>query len=252
MPIIVIDAGHGGTDPGAVGNGLREKDLTLSIALGVANYLRSTNADVRMTRTTDTTLSLSQRTAFANSIGADYYLSIHINAGGGTGFESYVWNGPLGQETLKPRDEIHKEVAAYFAANGLRDRGKKTANFHVLRETRMPACLIECGFIDHTTDSAHLKNGNFISGLARAIGQGVVKALGLTIVPQQPAQLSKYFVDIVSGMEHAAAHVDSMYEKGIMLGDGKGHFNPKGTVDRLTLAVVIDRTIQYILSQTKK
>lgn len=252
MTIIVIDAGHGGTDPGATGNGLREKDLTLTIALGVASFLRQTGADIRLIRSTDTTLSLSQRTAYANSVGADYYLSIHINAGGGTGFESYVWNGPVDGKTTQIRDAIHQQVAAHFSSVGLRDRGKKTANFHVLRETRMPACLLECGFIDNATDASHLKKSTFIDGLAKAIGQGVANGLGLKVTPQPPAQISKYYVDVVKGMEHAVNHVDSLYEKGIIVGDGKGHFNPKGPVDRLTLAVVVDRAINYILSQIKK
>lgn len=252
MTRIVIDAGHGGTDSGAVGNGLREKDLTLILALGVANFLQSTGADIRLIRSTNTTLSLSQRTAFANSIGADYYLSIHINAGGGTGFESYIWNGPVNSLTTKARDAIHQQVASYFATFGLRDRGKKTANFHVLRETRMPACLLECGFIDNSTDASFLKNAGFLDGLGKVIGQGVANGLGLTVAPADPGQISKYYVDVVKGMEHAVTHVDSLFEKGIILGDGKGHFNPRNPVDRLTLAVVVDRTIQYILNQINK
>ncbi len=249
---IVIDAGHGGSDSGALGNGLREKDLTLTIALGVANFLRQTGADIRLIRSTDTTLSLTQRTAFANSIGADYYLSIHINAGGGTGFESYLWSGPVDSTTTRVRDAIHQKTAAYFASFGLRDRGKKTADFHVLRESKMPACLLECGFIDNATDATRLKNSSFLEGLAKAIGQGVATGLGLTVAPGEPAQISKYFVDVVKGMEHAVPHIDSLFEKGIILGDGKGHFLPKNTVDRLTLAVVVDRAIEYILSQINK
>src|SRR5690625_7648935 len=84
MTKIYIDAGHGGNDPGASGNGLKEKDLTLTIAKKVQAILKD-YATVRMSRTTDKTLSLTQRTNDANSWGADYFLSIHINAGGGTG-----------------------------------------------------------------------------------------------------------------------------------------------------------------------
>src|SRR5690625_6971829 len=92
MTKIYIDAGHGGNDPGASGNGLREKDLTLTIAKKVQALLKD-YATVRMSRTTDKTLSLTQRTNDANSWGADYFLSIHINAGGGTGYEDYIYNG---------------------------------------------------------------------------------------------------------------------------------------------------------------
>ena len=92
MTKIFIDPGHGGTDPGAVGNGLQEKNLTLSIATQIRDMLVSEyeNVEVRMSRTGDTTLSLTERTNMANSWGADYFLSVHINAGGGTGFESFI------------------------------------------------------------------------------------------------------------------------------------------------------------------
>ncbi len=84
MTKIYLDPGHGGNDPGAVGNGLREKDLTLEIGLKVRDILLRNyeNVEVRMSRTADTTLSLDQRTNDANTWGADFLISIHINAGG--------------------------------------------------------------------------------------------------------------------------------------------------------------------------
>src|SRR5690242_5441041 len=89
-PRIYLDPGHGGTDSGAVGNGLQEKALTLAIALQIRSILQANWAvDVRMSRTTDATVSLDQRTNDANAWGADIFVSVHINSGGGTGFESY-------------------------------------------------------------------------------------------------------------------------------------------------------------------
>ena len=93
MVKVFIDPGHGDTDPGSVGNGLREKDLTLSIATRIKDILliEYNNVYVKMSRTQDTYPSLNDRTNAANAWGADFYLSIHINAGGGTGYEDYIY-----------------------------------------------------------------------------------------------------------------------------------------------------------------
>src|SRR5215470_4223475 len=93
VPRIYIDPGHGGTDPGATGNGLQEKNVTLNISLQVRNILQATygsGVSIRMSRTTDITRSLQWRTDDANAWGANIFVAIHINAGGGTGFESFV------------------------------------------------------------------------------------------------------------------------------------------------------------------
>jgi len=94
---IFIDPGHGGSDSGAVANGLDDKNLTLDIAVRLRAILLGEyrGVEVRLSRETDTTVSLKQRVQMANSWGADYFLSIHINAGGGTGFESYIYTDAL-------------------------------------------------------------------------------------------------------------------------------------------------------------
>ncbi|WP_199426784.1 N-acetylmuramoyl-L-alanine amidase family protein [Thermaerobacillus caldiproteolyticus] len=176
---IFIDPGHGGSDPGTVGNGLIEKDLTLSIALEIRNILQSEyeNVSLRLSRTNDTTVSLSERTNMANRWGADFYLSIHINAGRGTGYEDYIYAGlPDSSTTAKIQDIIHPEVVQ---ATGFYDRGQKKADFYVLRETVMPALLTENGFIDRPEDAARLKDPAFIQKIARGHVNGLAKAFGL-------------------------------------------------------------------------
>src|SRR5690625_4350241 len=109
MVKIFIDPGYGGIDSGAVGNGLQEKNVTLQIALGVRKYLGEyKNVVIKLSRTSDKTVTLQQRTNAANNWGADYFLSIHINAGGGTGFESYIYSGLSNSDsTGKKRNVIH-------------------------------------------------------------------------------------------------------------------------------------------------
>ncbi len=114
----------------------------------------------------------------ANNLTAHYFCSIHVNSGGGTGFESYIYNGAKA-ETESLRNPVHSEVAAYLRDAGFVDRGKKKADCYVLRETIMPAVLLENLFIDHTIDATSLKSAAFLDGLARAITGGLATALGL-------------------------------------------------------------------------
>lgn len=174
---IYLDPGHGGTDPGAVGNGLKEKDLTLKISLKIKEILMSeySNISIRMSRTNDTTRSLSWRTNDANKWGANYYLSIHINASGATGFESFIYP-KTNTFTKQCQSMIHDEIMKQI---NMKDRGKKSADFHVLRESRMAALLTESGFIDNATDAAKLKDNNFLNKVARGHANGLARALNL-------------------------------------------------------------------------
>lgn len=179
-PRVYIDPGHGGTDPGAVGNGLQEKNLTLAIALGVRDHLNANwDVDIRMSRTTDLTRSLSYRSSDANSWGADVFVSVHINAGGGTGFESFRYtSASAGAVALQ--NAMHPQILAGMrSVSSITDRGKKSGNLHVLRETRMPAILTENLFIDRAADAALLKSSAFLAATARGHAQGIAQYLGL-------------------------------------------------------------------------
>lgn len=180
MTKIFIDPGHGGSDPGAVGNGLREKDLTLAISLKIRDILNAeyTGHTIRLSRTNDTTLSLKQRTDMANAWGADFLLSVHINAGGGTGYEDFIYNKLSDTSgTAKLRDVIHAEIIKEIP--DARNRGKKKANFHMLRESRMSSMLTENLFIDNKTDADKLKSDAYLSKIARGHAVGIAKAFGL-------------------------------------------------------------------------
>lgn len=173
--IIVIDAGHGGSDPGAVGRGgLKEKDVTLDIARRVYQLLKgNTNAQVYLTRDTDRYVSLAQRSSMANSLGADSFVSIHINGaenGIERGIETYAhYNSPRNAWALAwhIQDKLVKEL-------GLRDRGLKADNFHVVRETNMDSVLLEIGFITDPTEEALLAKSSTRERAARAIFEGIL------------------------------------------------------------------------------
>ena len=182
MTKIMIDPGHGGRDPGACGNGLREKDLNLKLALMVRERLKKYKCDTAMTRSSDVFLSLPDRTKKANTWKANYFISLHVNAGGGAGYEDYIYSGlPDTGHTAKIRSAVHSKVAKVWTDAGRPSRGKKKKNLHVLRETSMPAMLMENGFIDNAADARLLKDANFIARLAEAITAGLAAGLGLQL-----------------------------------------------------------------------
>lgn len=176
MVKIYLDPGHGGSDPGASSYGIKEKDITLKLAKKTQSYLNDyKNVTVKMSRTKDTYPSLTKRTNEANSWGADAFVSIHINSGGGHGYEDFIYNGNVSAKTRTLQNEIHKQVSKEFKTN----RGKKRANLHVCRESRMPAVLTENGFVDNKADSNNMKDNAFLDRVAKAHAVGIANAFGL-------------------------------------------------------------------------
>jgi N-acetylmuramoyl-L-alanine amidase len=219
---VYIDPGHGGQDPGAQGHGLDEKDVTLAIALKLRSILQNDyeNVDVKMSRSSDTTRSLSQRSSDANAWGADFFLSIHINAGPSSaqGYEDYIYSGLSdSSKTAQYQDIIHEEVVK---VNQLKDRGQKRANFHVLRETNMPAILTENGFISNDHDAALMKQSSWIQKVAQGHANGIAKAFGLKRkAAPAPKPDSGTLYKVIAGSfkskENADERVEQLHSKGI-------------------------------------
>ena len=184
MVTIVLDPGHGGTDTGAVYKQYKEKDFNLKIALLVREFLlESYVVNVLMTRSKDETMSLKNRTDFANEKQADLFFAIHHNAAGGSGFESYVYNGSIPNATKDIQRIIHKEIVYTTNKYNVFDRGQKKANFYVLRNTKMNALLMEVLFIDNERDLKLMLSEQFVKDIAKAAATGVAKALNLSQKP---------------------------------------------------------------------
>lgn len=167
---VFIDPGHGGTDPGASGNGLYEKEVVLSISKKVRNILISKGFEVELSRSTDQYVSLSDRAAQANAWDADLFVSIHCNSAtssSANGTECYTY--PTANTSTK---SLSKNMASALASKlGLTNRGHKEANFAVLRLSNMPAILIETAFINNANDASKLKTreNDFASAIANQI-----------------------------------------------------------------------------------
>lgn len=167
---IVIDPGHGGHDSGAVANGLQEKDVVLDVGQRAADKLRASGANVIMTRSSDQFIALEERAAIANRANADIFVSIHANAAAATsatGTESYHF--PTSTNGRRLAGNIQNELVSHL---GTRDRGVKDANFSVLRNTAMPAVLLELGFITNAGEADRMKSSSFRENAANAIHDG--------------------------------------------------------------------------------
>ncbi|MDT8858819.1 N-acetylmuramoyl-L-alanine amidase [Alkalihalobacillus sp. MEB130] len=171
--VIAIDPGHGGRDPGAVGNGLQEKDIVLAVGLELEKKLKSAGAKPIMTRNRDVFIELNQRAKIANDAKADIFVSIHVNSGPSGGHGTETWISASSASSKESRDLAEKINKRLVEELGTRDRGVKTANFAVLRETNMPSVLVELGFITNSSDASLMKRSNFNERAANAIYKGI-------------------------------------------------------------------------------
>src|SRR5699024_589439 len=183
MKSVMFDYGHGGSDSGAVGHGKYEKNIVLELGRMTKEEIEKRyQVKVHETRTNDVYRSLSYRSNLANQKNVDYFVSFHNNAfnGKAEGFETFI-HTPLSNssKTNKMRNEVHNEIMKFLKKHGIKDRGKKKANFHVVRETRMSAILIEFLFIDNARENKLLSDKKFLRDLAIATATGIAKAMGL-------------------------------------------------------------------------
>jgi len=233
---IVIDAGHGPETAGkrSPDGSLREYQFNSAVARYVADALLHgyEGVDIMLTHDDSRDVPLKERTDRANAWKADLFVSIHANAYGDGG-----WNSAQGIETFVHETRPPAAVALANAvqrqlvkATGRPDRGVKSANFHVLRETKMTAILVECGFMTHRQECELLKSDAYRRKCAEAIVAGIVETYGLR--PKQPAQkpaTEDWRAEFVAAREWAV-------ENGIT--DGS---RPKDTVTREELWTMLHR-----------
>jgi N-acetylmuramoyl-L-alanine amidase len=171
--LVMIDPGHGGPDTGEVGaNGLVEADVCWDLAARVAQQLAQTGATVRFTRTEVESLEPSERARRANQVGADLFIAIHLNAhegGEAKGATTFYFGGSRAGEVLAER--LQDELTRL----DLEDCRSHARAYPVLRETRMPAVLVEPGFISHPDDEKKLQDPDFLSHVSEAIALGVTR-----------------------------------------------------------------------------
>ena len=179
---VFISAGHGGSDPGAVANNAKEKDLNLSIALACRDELKRHGVEVKMSRTKDENDPLSEEIRECNAYAPDLAVDIHNNAGGGDGAEAFYHYGGGKSKTLA--DNILSEIVKV----GQNSRGakiRKNSNgkdyYGFIRETSCPAVIVECAFVDNAQDLKILASESQRKTMGQAIAKGILKTLGVAI-----------------------------------------------------------------------
>lgn len=241
---VCIDPGHGQHDPGAVGpGGTKEKDVALSVALKVGEWLKKHGIDVVFTRTndnpgfpTDEKQNLAKRVSIANTAKADIFVSVHCNSAGNKqarGLETYCY--ALGGNGEKLARAIQEEVRK---ATGFIDRGVKTANFYVLRYTQMPAVLVELGFISNPDEEKILASTDFQAKAAEAIAKGICRYFG---IQWKVEEVPKCKTDYAGHWAEAA--IEKVKAAGLMSGYPDGKFKPDQPVTRAELAAVLARIL---------
>tara|TARA_R110002096_G_scaffold361075_3_gene554166 strand:- start:65899 stop:66942 length:1044 start_codon:yes stop_codon:yes gene_type:complete len=184
QPLIVVDPGHGGNDPGGTGTGLEEKDIVLSVSQRFRDLLDADTADeaggsswsVELTRDTDVFVSLAARSAFANGRDAERFMSVHANAFGdpsANGTETFSF--AEGTISAEMRNLVQEEMISAWA---LTNRGNKTGNYSVLRETAMPAELHELGFVTNAIDADKLASPDELQNAAEAHLRAIQRHMG--------------------------------------------------------------------------
>lgn len=275
---IALDAGHGPDTPGkrSPDGSLREFQFNQAVAAMAAALLcRYSGVETIFTHAADGSrdVPLKERTSQANAWGADVLISIHANASGegwssAEGIETFTYTKPSAA-SIQLANAVQSQL---IAATGLRDRGVKAANYHMVRESRMPAILAECGFMTHRREAELLKSDAYRQQCAQAIVAALVQVYNLQldvvndtgqqldgsglIITPDPAvprtggnemdhETKTGFSDVQAGLwyEDAIKQVTSP-PNALMSGYPDGTFKPEQPITRAELAVVLARWLR--------
>lgn len=193
MPKVFLGVGHGGTDSGAIGNGFKEKDLNLSIALACNEVLVNHGVTVMMSRTKDENDSITEEIRECNGFTPDLAVDIHNNAGGGDGAECFYHH--LGGKGKTLAENILTEIVK----TGQNSRGTKTRvnssgkdYYAFIRETSAPAVIVECAFVDNSADIQILNTADKQAIVGTALAKGILRTLGIPFIKTS----TKYLVQV--------------------------------------------------------
>lgn len=248
---MMLDSGHGGSDPGAVYRGRREKDDTLRLTLTVGEILQENGIEVLYTRTTDVYLSPYERAVEANQAGVDFFLSIHRN--------SYPTdNEVMGVESLiydlsGLKYQMAQEINEQLETVGFVDLGVKARpNLVVLKRTKMPAVLVEVGFINSDTDN-QLFDDNF-QDIAQAIADGILDTLESNgLIQEEKVPVYRVQVGLFRNQRYANRLLNELLEQeypAYIDRSGPYHRVYVGEFDNLNDAVQMERRLKRAGYQT--
>ncbi len=253
---IALDAGHGRFTPGkrclkSLDAGeTREWVLNARICDKIETLLKQYDGyEIKRVddRSGNTDVPLLTRTSAANRWGADMYLSVHHNAGlggrSGGGVEVYVYTAPSAA-SVKAQSVVHSCFTAKTGKFGNRSNEMPRKNLHVLRETNMPAVLIECGFMDSSSDVPMILSESFADKAARGLVNALVQLGGLKRKKEETVMVECKFEDI-SG-HYGEKQIKEAFEMGIVNGVDETHYLPDKPVTRAQAAIIARNVVRYI------
>lgn len=256
---IVLDAGHGLYTSGKRclksldSNETREWILNNKICDRIEELLKGYTG-YSLLRVDDTTgkndVPLTTRTDRANRWDGDFYLSVHHNAGlngkNGGGAVTIVYESPSAK-SLEYQKIVHDCFVNRVGKFGNRSDPMPRQSLHVLRETEMPAVLIECGFMDSPTDVPLILSDEFSEKAAQGLTDALVKICGLKKIKKEVEKVEHEFVDIKG--HYAEKAIKDLYTFGIVNGVDNTHFNPDEPIKRADMAIVARNIIRYITGE---
>lgn len=194
MSKVFLSAGHGGSDPGAVGFGMKEKDINLNIMLACLDELVKHGVTVVCSRTKDENDPVGSEVREANASGADVAVSFHTNAGGGNGSESYYWTNDLKGQKLATLCEKHA------TSIGQNSRGIKSGNhLYFIKNTNMTAVLCECAFIDNDTDNDIIDTTAEQRAFGVAYAKAILEYLGINYNNSNNKSIDEIAKEVMQG-----------------------------------------------------
>ena len=240
---VFLGIGHGGSDPGAVANGFNEADLNLAIGLACCDELIRHGVDVKMSRKKDENDPLTDEIKECNAYNPDLAVDIHNNAGGGDGAEVFHYSGGGMSKTLA------QNINIAIIAIGQNSRGIKTrvnANgtdyYGFIRQTKAPAVIVECAFVDNKTDIKIIDTAAEQKAMGVAIAKGILNTLG--IAWKAPAASNTAVKVNNTPDPYAKEAVEWAVKKGILVGDGNGDYKLHSNLTRQDALVFLHRALK--------
>ena len=198
MSKIFIDAGHGGTETGAIGHGIIEKNINLVVALEVKRILALNGQTVKMSRETDLTIGLTDRCTMSNQWGADYFISIHHNANDGATNGTEIYSsvtGGKGTELALSIAKVFQNLGRHTACiqrDSESNPGQGQDYYAVIRQPNAPAIITEAGYID-SGDYINFDTAAELQAEARQIAEGILTYLGVTNIQYTNTQVIEHW-----------------------------------------------------------
>ena len=245
---VFVGIGHGGSDPGAVANGLKESNLALDIGMRLNALLKAAGVFTLISRTADVDDDLPDKIARCNVFDPDLALDIHINSGGGIGWEAFVYSGGGTSKLLA--QNIEQEVKKITISRGLKTKLNSSGAdyFGFIRQVKAPSVILEAAFIDNLKDVERIKTGEGRQRFAEAYAAGILKTLGIKTAQAEGGgavccKVSYKTLEEVP--EYGRAIIKKLIDKGLLKGYADSSLGLNLSEELVRILVINDRAGLY-------